>query len=164
MPGLVALAVVAAMLVVLVRAGRRKVKRSPPKPESFKEIQLQKFKQEDMKDIFLKQDCPVKVYSVAARLSASPPLEWIRTFEKEWRKVNANTEVRVYRDQVRFEADTRNVASIWSQLRATVNSVNCDYSQIVKKQNDALEKRQRDERDNAKEQRDIKWKTFKNLS
>lgn len=164
MPKLIPLAFVALVIVLLVRAGRRKLKRAAPKPESFKEIKLQKFKDEDMKDIFLKQESPAKVYSVAARLSAVPPIEWIRTFEKEWRRNNSKTEVRVYRDQVRFEADAEEVSKIWNRLQATVRSSNRVYGSVVEKQNEELKKRQKEEQESAKKARDEKWKTFGNLS
>jgi hypothetical protein len=153
------------VIVGFVRAGRRKLKPSAPKPESFKEIKLQRFKQEDMKDIFLKQDSgDAKVYSVAARLSAVPPLEWIRTFEKEWRRNNSKTEVRIYRDQVRFEADAEEVSKIWNRLQATVRFSNRQYASVVEKQNATLKERQEKEQKDAKEEQDEKWKRFGNLT
>jgi hypothetical protein len=164
MPTLIALVVVALVIIGLIRAAKGKPKPSIPKPESFKDIKLQKFTQDDMKDIFLKPDPSAKVYSVAARLSAAPPLEWVRTFEKAWGKINDDTEVRIYRDQVRFEADAQEVDNIWNQLQATVTSSNRDYAQVVKKQNEDLSKRQKQEQESAKKARDEKWETFKNLN
>ena len=155
-------AIIAVVLVLLNRSDKFNFGRSARKPESFKPIELKKFKKRDMKDIFLKQEAGTSTYSVTARLSAAPPLDWIATFEKQ--SAGMNPQVRIYRDQVRFESDPQRVKAIWDQLRAIIAATNKVHSEAVAKRNQDLVNSQKSEKDRLKDERDQKWDVFEKLS
>jgi len=159
---IVGLAILAGVLVLLNRSDKFNFGRSTRKPESFKPIELKKFKERDMKNIFLKQEAGISTYSVTARLSAVPPLDWITMFEKQW--APTNPPVRIYRDQVRFESDPQRVNAVWDQLRAVTAATNKTYSEAVAKRNQDLVNRQKSEKERLKNERDQKWNIFGKLS
>ena len=115
-----------------------------------------------MKNIFLKQEAGISTYSVTARLSAVPPLDWITMFEKQW--APTNPPVRIYGDQARFESDPQRVNAVWDQLRAVTAATNKTYSEAVAKRNQDLVNRQKSEKERLKNERDQKWNIFGKLS
>jgi len=151
------------VLVILNRAGKLDFVRPSRKKESFKGIKLRKFKKRDMKDIYLRDDLGTETYSVTARLSAPPPLDWIQTFEEKWKQANFQPQVRIYQDQIRFESDSQRLAGIWRQLQMTIDSTNEAQLQAVKNRNQDLETRQQQEKQRLKQELDAKWNTFKEL-
>lgn len=158
-----ALLVVGAVLALLNFASRRDSGASAPKTVSFKPIKLRKFKKDDMKDIYSRRNAGVSTYTIPARLTPAPPLDWIHTFNNEWAAVHPDTPVRIYGDLLRFESHAQNVRRMWSDLQGVVESTNDLQREAVNRQNEELQQRLRDEKDRKERETNEKWATFGNL-
>ncbi len=151
------LVIVAAVLVLLYRAGKIGSGRLARKPETFKNIKLQSFKKNDMNDIYPEQPAAAGVYSIPARLSAAPPPHWIKRFEDEWKAAHPEIQVKVYRDQLRFASALPAVSGIWAQLKTTIDSVNKAHADELDKLNRDLDQRQRNEVERRQQEVNRKW-------
>jgi patatin-related protein len=156
-------ALVVIVLVILNRLGKLGSGQSTPKKRKFKSIRLERFKQEDMKDIYRREQAGVATYSVPARLSSAPPLDWIKTFNDQWTDAHPQTRVRIYNDLLRFDSDAKKVKEIWTQLQKIVASTNQLHSQAVRKENEDLDQRLKNEEQRKKQEKDEKWATFGEL-
>src|SRR5688572_30687762 len=96
-----------------------------------------------MDHIHRQPESVTNTYSIAARLAAEPPLDWIQSFNEQWTGYHPETTVRRYRDQVRLEPDLDSVQNIWNQLRTIINSTNQIHSRAVARLNQELEQREK---------------------
>jgi patatin-related protein len=127
----------------------------------IQEIKLRRFKKDDMQRVVALPDG--KAYMVPFSLNESPTKDWIGMFYELWSQRKKGLDALIFQSTVRIDCDLAQVASVWIDLRTTIDQTNLKYRQDVEKdQQTSADYFSKQEKDN-KESFENKWKKLKAL-